>query len=117
MYRTVHPTDQQKLPFRMLYEPANTGVFLRACEADSFRALVAALLDDDGYERASVGRRLLLRLRLAHDVCLLAELRGVALQVSDRDAPATISVASDEPFLHSLERLGFVSLSAPGVNR
>jgi hypothetical protein len=85
-------------------------VFLRACEADSFRALVAALLDDPGYELAPVESRLLTRLRLAEDSRLLARLSGQELTVGDRGSPGTINVASDEPFIRSLDRAGVVSL-------
>jgi hypothetical protein len=32
------------------------------------------------------------------------------LQVTDHDGPDTINVHSDEPFIRSLDRVGFVSL-------
>jgi len=114
MYRLVHPDDRQELPLRMLFHPVGDGVYLRACEADGFRGLVAVLLDDPAYEAADSQARLMERLRIANDVALLAELEGRRLQISVRDGPETIVIASDEPFLHSLDRLGFVSL-APGV--
>jgi hypothetical protein len=57
------------------------------------------------------------RLRIANDIALLAELDGRRLEISDREGPETIVIASDEPLLYSLERLGFVSLFAPGVKR
>ncbi len=110
MYRLIHPEDRQELPLRMMFHPAGEGVFLRACEADSFRALVAALLDDPDYELAPVESRLLTRLRLAEDSRLLAPLSGQELTVGDRDSPETINVASDEPFIRSLDRAGVVSL-------
>jgi hypothetical protein len=109
MYRPIHPADQQELPLRMLFHPVGDGVFLRGCEADSFRGLVAALLDDPGYEQESAEDRLVNRLRLADDVKLLAGVSGKALSVADRDG-ATINVASDETFIRSLDRIGFVSL-------
>jgi len=111
MFRLIHPADQQELPLRMLFHPIGDGVFLRACEADSFRGLVAALLDDAGYEHLEPAPRLGLRLRLADDVRVLGEVAGRTYQVADRDGPATINVASDEPFIRSLERIGFVALS------
>lgn len=110
MYRFIHPEDRQELPLRMLFHPASEGVYLRACEADSIRGLVAALLNDPGYEQATVEARLLARLRLADDSRLLASLSGQELTVGDRDSPGTINVASDEPFIRSLNRAGFVSL-------
>ena len=58
---------------RSLKAPAGDGLFLRAAEADSFHGLVAAILDDPGYEAAEPEGRLLQRLRLANDVVLLAE--------------------------------------------
>ena len=117
MYRLVHPRDPQELPMRMLFHPVDDGVYLRACEADSLRGLVAALLDDPAYEAADPQSRLAERLRLANDIALLAELDGRRLEISDREGPNTIVIASDGPLLYSLERLGFVSLSAPGVKR
>ncbi len=111
MYRLIHPADQQELPLRMLFHPIGDGVFLRACEADSFRGLVAALLDDAGYEHLEPEARLELRLRLADDVMLLGQLAGRVYQIADRDGPETINVASDEPFIRSLERIAFVSIS------
>lgn len=49
------------------------------------------------------------------DVKLLAELGGRRLEVADRDGVEVINVASDEPFIRSLERAGFVSLP-PGAS-
>src|ERR1700730_17010074 len=96
MYRQVHPADQQELPLRMLFHPVGDGAFLRGCEADSFRGLVAALLDDPAYARATAEARVLDRLRMAEDARLLAALTGRALLVGDRDDEGTINVASDE---------------------
>jgi hypothetical protein len=42
MYRRINPTSPQELPMRMLFQPLGNGTFHRACEADSFRGLVAA---------------------------------------------------------------------------
>jgi len=110
MYRPINPASDRQLPLRMLHQPLGDGSFHRACEADSFRGLVAALLDDPDYERARVAARLMARLRLADDARLLAEVDGRTLAVADRDAPDTINVASDEPLIRSLDRLGLVSL-------
>ncbi len=114
MYRLIHPDDRQELPLRMLFHPVGEDAYLRACEADSFRALVAALLDDPSYEQATVEARLLARLRLADDSRLLAALSGQALAVGDRDGPGVINLASDQPFILSLDRAGFVSLPPTG---
>ena len=111
MYRVIHPGDRQELPLRMLFHPVGEGVFLKACEADSHRGLVAALLDDPVHESADARARLVERLRLANDVALLAKLDGRRLQIGDRDAPGTIVIASDEDFLRSLQQVGFVSVS------
>jgi len=116
MYRLVHPGDPQELPMRMLFQPVGDGVYLKACEADSVRGLVAALLNDPAYEAADPRSRLAERLRVANDIALLAELDGRRLEISDRDGPETIVIASDEPLLHSLDRLGVVSL-APGARK
>ncbi len=110
MYRLIHPDDRQELPLRMLFHPVGEDAYLRACEADSFRALVAALLDDPSYEQATVEARLLARLRLADDAKLLAALGGRTLAVGDRDGPGMINVASDDRFIRSLDQTGFVSL-------
>ena len=116
MFRLVQPADHQEQPLRMLFHPLGEGIYLRACEADSFRGLVAALLDDPAYEAADPQSRLAERLRIANDIALLAELDGRRLEISDRDGPETIVIASDEPLLRSLDRLGFVSL-APGARK
>ena len=110
VYRHVNPTDRQELPLRMLFQPAGGGTFYRACEADSFRGLVAAIVGDPGYEAADTETRLVHRLRMAHDLALLAAVDGRPLTVGQADEPATINVASDEPFIRSLDRLSFVSL-------
>ena len=111
MYRRINPTSPHELPMRMLFQPLGDGTFHRACEADSFRGLVAAVLDDPDYENGDVESRLATRLRLADDLVLLAmaEQQQTVL-VSDRDADRTINVASDERFIRSLDRLGLVSL-------
>ena len=111
MYRFIRPDTPPELPLRMLLQPAASGAFHRACEADSYRALVAALLDDPAYETAGVAERLQQRLRMACDLALILEVAGSHLVVSDRDEPASINVHTDEEFIRSLERVGFVSLA------
>lgn len=115
MYRRITPPDRQELPLRMLFQPVGDGSFLRACEADGFRGLVAALLDDPAYETAQVEDRLIARLRLADDVKLIAEVDGRNLTVADHDGPNILNVASDEPLIRSLQRCGFVSFP-PGTS-
>ncbi len=110
MYRHIRPDTPSELALRMLFQPVGGGLFHRACEADSFRGLVAALLDEPDYELADVETRLVARLRIADEVRLLADVDGRQLTVGDRDGPETINVASDEPFIRSLDQLGFVSL-------
>ena len=111
MYQRINPTSQQLLPMRMLFQPLGNGTFLRACEADSFRGLVAAMLDDPAYESGDVETRLLNRLRLADELVLLARIDNKpSVLVGDEDADQTINVASDERFIRSLDRLGLVSL-------
>jgi hypothetical protein len=110
MYRLIDPSDRQELPLRMLFHPLGEGVYLKACEADSLRGLVAALLDDAGYETADAAARLGQRLRLADDVRLLAQLQDKQIRVTDGDEANVINVSSDVPFLRSLHRLEFVSL-------
>ena len=111
MYRRINPTSQQLLPMRMLFQPLDNGTFLRACEADSFRGLVAAILDDPSYETGDVETRLVNRLRLADELVLLARIENEpSLLIGDGDADLTINVASDERFIRSLDRLGLVSL-------
>jgi hypothetical protein len=111
MYRRINPTSRQQLPMRMLFQPLGNGTFLKACEADSFRGLVAAMLDDPAYESGDVETRLLNRLRLADELVLLAGIENEpSLLIGDRDADQTINVASDERLIRSLDRLGLVSL-------
>ena len=111
MYRRINPTSRQQLPMRMLFQPLGNGTFLKACEADSFRELVAAMLDDPAYESGDVEARLVNRLRLADELVLLARIENEpSLLIGDGDADLTINVASDERFIRSLDRLGLVSL-------
>jgi hypothetical protein len=110
VYRYIEPDSPKRAPLRMLFQPAGEGIFFKACEADSWRGLVAAILDDPEYETADLETRLVHRLRLADDVVLLADLDERAVHVGDQDGPYTINVHSDEPFIRSLDRLGFVSL-------
>jgi len=111
MYRRINPASRQELPMRMLFQPLGNGTFHRACEADSFRGLVAAMLDDPLYETGDVETRLVNRLRLADELVLLAQIDNEpSVLVGDRDADHTINVASDERFIRSLDRLGLVSL-------
>ena len=116
MYRYIEPDSPRQAPFRMLFQPAGGGVFYKACEADSWRGLVAAILDDPGYETADAEARLVDRLRLADDVVLMAEMDGRKVTVGEREGPDIVNILSDEPFVRSLDRLGFVSLP-PGVDR
>ncbi len=111
MYRRITPKDEKQLPLRMLFQPTGDGLFLRGAEADSFRGLVAAILDDPGYEAEDLERRLMHRLRIADDVVLLAEVAGEPkVSVSDRDGERTLNVSSDQRFIRTLDRLGYVSL-------
>ena len=113
MYRRINPTSRQRLPMRMLFQPLGNGTFHRACEADSFRGLVAAMLDDPPYESGDVETRLVNRLRLADDIRLIRATQGQPVSIGDRDGENVINVASDQRFITSLSRLGVVSL-APG---
>ena len=110
MFRVVQPGDPPELPMRMLFHPVGDGVYLKACEADSVRGLVAAVLDDPGYESADVRLRLLHRIRLANDVALLSAIQDRQLRISDADEPNTVNVHSDLSFIRSLDRLGILSL-------
>jgi hypothetical protein len=96
---------------RMLFQPLGDGTFHRACEADSFRGLVAAMLDDPAYESVDVETRLVNRLRLADELVLLARIGNQPdMLIGDKDADQTINVASDERFIRSLDRLSLASL-------
>ncbi len=72
------------------------------------------MLDDPAYESMGPEDRLVERLRLADDVKLLAAMDDRTLTVADRNGPETVNIGSDEPFLRSLDALGFVSLE-PGL--
>ena len=117
MYRRINPSSHQELSLRMLFQPTGEGLFQHACEADGFRGLVAAILNDRDYETSDVEARLVIRLRLADDIALMRQIDGAKLSISDRDGPETINVATDESFIHSLVRLGFVSLGASSTER
>jgi hypothetical protein len=115
VYRYIEPDSPRQAAFRMLFQPAGDGVFYRACEADSWRGLVAAILDDPGYETSDAETRLVDRLRLADDVVLMAEMDGRKVTVGEQEGPDIVNILSDEPFVRSLDRLGFVSLP-PGID-
>ena len=115
MYRRINPASRQELPMRMLFQPLGDGTFHRACEADSFRGLVAAMLDDPTYESGDVETRLVNRLRLADELVLLARIENQpGMLIGDKDADQAINVASDERFIRSLDRLSLASLE-PGL--
>ena len=95
----------------MLFQPAGEGVFYRACEANGYRGLVAALLNDAEYENATVADRLQSRIRMANDLVLLNELEHRYLHVTDHEAADAINVHTDQEFIHSLERIRFLSLA------
>jgi hypothetical protein len=59
---------------------------------------------------AAVESRLVNRHRFADDIALVAQVNGRKLPVGDRDHAEMINVASDESFIHSPDRLGFISL-------
>ena len=111
MYRIIQPESVQRLPIRMLFQPAGDGVFYRACEADGFRGLVAAMLDDPDYEKADAETKLVHRLRIAGDLALLGLLDDHHLQIAGYDGADIINVSSDERFIRSLDRMTLVSLS------
>ena len=113
-YRFINPSNDRELSLRMLVQPAGDGAFMKACEADSWRGLVAALLNDPAYEHADVETRLVHRLRLANDVAILSDLDGRRLRVSDQPGPDRIEISSDESLVRSLGKLGVVSLE-PGL--
>jgi len=110
MYRRINPSTPRELPFRMLFQPVGDGRFLRAVEADGFRGLVAAIIDEPSYESSDPETRLVDRLRLADDLILLGRVDGRLLTVGDHDVPNAINIVSDERFVHSLVRIGFASL-------
>lgn len=116
MYRYLLPDSPRQLPMAMLFQPVGDGPdFARACEADGWRGLVAAITGDPGYELEDAETRLVARIRLAHDVVFLAALlKQPEPRISDSDAEDAIDVSSDEPMLRSLDRLGLVSLE-PGL--
>jgi len=111
VYRLIKPSSTSQLPLRMLYQPAGDGVFHRACEADGYRGLVAAILDDPEYEHAALADRLHSRIRIALDLVLLGQLDQLRLRVNDQDATDAINIHTDEKFIRSLERIGFLSLT------
>jgi len=110
VYRFINPASETQLPFRMLFQPTGRSTFYCACEADSPRSLVAALLADPAYETGDLPRRLQQRIRLADDVRLLLELEGEQWWVGDKENPDTLNVHSDRELLRSLEGAGFISL-------
>lgn len=50
------------------------------------------------------------RLRFADDIVLIAQVNGRTLSIANLDQAEAINVATDESFIRSLDRLGFVSL-------
>src|SRR5260370_41801367 len=99
MYRLINPTSDRQLPMRMLFQPAGAGTFLRACEADSWRALVAAMLDDPDYETLNAEDRLVERHRLADDLKPLAAVDYRPLTGAHRDGPGSVNISPYQPML------------------
>jgi hypothetical protein len=110
MYRIIKPASAPELQLRMLFQPAGGELFHRAAEADSYRGLVAALIGDPGYETLKPLERLTERIRLAHEVLFLAELDEKQIRVADHDGDGVVNVSSDEPFIRSLDRVGYLSV-------
>jgi hypothetical protein len=79
----------------MLFQPGRGDVFFKACEADSYRGLVAPLLDDPEYETADDLHRHVSRRRMAEDLVLLSTMEedGIALEIGLRSAPGVIDVS------------------------
>src|SRR5579859_7692635 len=85
LYRRINPTSRQELPLRMLFQPTGERLFYRACEADTFRGLVAAMLNEPNYETIDAETRLVSRLRLADDIALIGQVEGRKVAVRDYD--------------------------------
>jgi hypothetical protein len=111
VYRELSPETLRELPFAMLLDPIGCGSFRRACEADSWRGLVAAVLRDPGYEEQDARERMFRRLRLAEDARLLGELIGCpGLRVGFSDGDDVLDMSTDESLVESLDRYGIASL-------
>jgi len=111
MYRELGPDTPRELRLAMLCDPIGDGNFRRACESDSWRGLVGALLGDPTYPDTAPKERMFRRLRLAQDASFLGELVGTpGLRVGFADADGTLDMSSDETLIRSLDRHGLVSL-------
>jgi hypothetical protein len=111
MYRELSPKTLRQLPFAILLDPGGDGSFGRACEADSWRGLVAAVLRDPSYEKQDARERMFRRLRLAEDATFLGELIGCAgLRVGFSDGDDVLDMSTDESLVESLDRYGIASL-------
>jgi len=111
VYRELSPETLREFPFAMLLDPAEDGSFRRACEADSWRGLVAAVLRDPSYEEQDARERLIRRLRLAEDARFLGELIGrPGLRVGIGASDDMLDISTDRSILESLDRYGIASL-------
>ena len=117
MHRELSPDTPRQLAFGILLDPVGDGTFRRACEADSWRGLVAAVLGDPRYEVQPSHERVFQRLRLAEDARFLGALVGQpSLPGGAGKSGGTIDMSTDESLIRSLDQLGLVSLE-PEVRR
>jgi len=117
VYRELTTDTPRQLAFGILLDPVGDGTFRRACEAATWRGLVAALLGDPSYEAQPARERIFQRLRLTEDARFLGELVGQPnLRDGASESGRTIDMSSDESLIRSLDQLGLVSLE-PGLRR
>ncbi len=110
-YRHLPGNDEQTMPLMLHYRPLGNGLFERACEADTFMGLIAALMESQEYEHTfSAEKRLVKRMQLAAGIEQLYAVFNRTLQITDTPTENGIDVSSDEPMITSLEAIGYCRL-------
>lgn len=115
-YRRFFPGDAMEQPYRMLYGRLGPESWEHSIEADSWAGLMAGLVQKSEYEDWDEERQVQERIRVSYDLMLLCELQGIPVvrraDPADSDPPLDqLDLRTEELFLRSLHRHGFVALA------
>lgn len=115
-YRRFFPGDAVEQPYRMLFGRLGPESWEHSIEADSWAGLMAGLVQNAEYEDWDEEHQVQERIRVSQDLMLLCQLQGIPVvrraDPADSDPPLDqLDLRTDERFLRSLHRHGFVALA------